>query len=67
MGPYEDIRHRELSNEVQSDLYVAGLPCEPFPNAGLKRGSAFKIMKNISGGIEFHKQVHPEDFPFWKC
>lgn len=60
---YDDIRHRELSSEVQSDLYVAGFSCQPFSNAGLKKG--FSDEKN--GGIfqdvlEFINKCTPKAF-----
>lgn len=47
---YEDIKDRELGNETQSDLYVAGFPCQQFSTAGLKKG--FGDDKN--GGVVKH-------------
>ena len=47
---YEDINERELCIETQSDLYVAGFPCQPFSTARKKKGSGDE--KN--GGVFKH-------------
>ena len=35
---YEDINQRKLCSEIQSDLYVAGFPCQSFSTALKRRG-----------------------------
>ena len=45
---YEHIKERKLCTEIQSDLYVAGFPCQPLSTAGQRRGLKTKQMAEYS-------------------
>jgi len=56
--PYGDITQIEPSNIPAFDILLAGFPCQPFSNAGLKKGfqdTRGTLFFNIAKIVEYHK------------